>query len=266
MRYTNGQEMFIKKEEEEEFRSSLIAHHFPAWADVIAAVRHAFEYINNRLTDACAVPYHCAAQHECFNSIKVFDPSAVASIGPNESYVNSMFPAIPFLRSRPSLAAGMNAEVADYMKLAEQFQLPAEAIPGKDDFMKAFTKSVLGFWAANAKKIPSWSMAARLVFAVQPNSAECERVFSILTRVFGQQRERCLADEISASLMQHKLCSSTTKDLLAKMVYKIYTVFIINSYFLISLTKYCNCISIAPQARKIVDKLQLIAFFYTIIH
>ena len=43
--------------------------------------------------------------------------------------------------------------------------------------------------------------AARVVFAISPNSASCERVFSLLKNLFGEQQMASLADYVQASLM-----------------------------------------------------------------
>mmetsp|Transcript_22026 Transcript_22026/g.59408 ORF Transcript_22026/g.59408 Transcript_22026/m.59408 type:complete len:91 (+) Transcript_22026:587-859(+) len=46
--------------------------------------------------------------------------------------------------------------------------------------LPAFTKTVLDFWKGRAEEMPSWAAAARIVFAMAPSSAACERVFSLL--------------------------------------------------------------------------------------
>jgi len=48
---------------------------------------------------------------------------------------------------------------------------------------------------------PTWACAARIVFALSPNSASCERVFSLLKVLFGEQQMSALADYIRAALM-----------------------------------------------------------------
>ena len=53
----------------------------------------------------------------------------------------------------------------------------------------------------NGSKFPVWSAAARVAFALSPNSAACERVFSMLERLYGEQQERSLADRIEVALM-----------------------------------------------------------------
>ena len=46
-----------------------------------------------------------------------------------------------------------------------------------------------------------WATAARIVFAISPNSASCERVFSLLKLMFAEQQLSSLADVIRAALM-----------------------------------------------------------------
>ena len=43
--------------------------------------------------------------------------------------------------------------------------------------------------------------AARIVFAISPNSASCERVFALLKNLFGEEQVHALADYVQASLM-----------------------------------------------------------------
>ena len=45
------------------------------------------------------------------------------------------------------------------------------------------------------------ALAARIVFAMSPSSASCERVFSLLKEMFGEQQMSALADYIRAALM-----------------------------------------------------------------
>ena len=45
------------------------------------------------------------------------------------------------------------------------------------------------------------AVAARIVFALSPNSASCERVFALLKRMYSEEQLSSLADAISTSLM-----------------------------------------------------------------
>ena len=51
------------------------------------------------------------------------------------------------------------------------------------------------------KTFPAWALAARIVFAISPNSASCERVFALLKNLFGEEQSLSLADYVQASLM-----------------------------------------------------------------
>ena len=53
----------------------------------------------------------------------------------------------------------------------------------------------------NSLELPAWSAAARIIFALSPNSASCERVFSLLANFLGDQQMSALADGISAAMM-----------------------------------------------------------------
>ena len=55
--------------------------------------------------------------------------------------------------------------------------------------------------ATNSSTFPAWALAARIVFAISPNSASCERVVALLKNLFGEQQMSTLADYVQASLM-----------------------------------------------------------------
>ena len=54
---------------------------------------------------------------------------------------------------------------------------------------------------AHNATIPAWAHAARIAFALAPNSASCERVFSLLERMFGDAQTAALSDYMQAALM-----------------------------------------------------------------
>ena len=62
-------------------------------------------------------------------------------------------------------------------------------------------QQVLAFWAKNHSKFPTWAKAARITFALSPNSASSERVFSLLKLFFGEQQDSALSDMIEVALM-----------------------------------------------------------------
>ena len=69
------------------------------------------------------------------------------------------------------------------------------------------------FWRRNGQKFPTWAVAARIMFAMTPNSASAERVFSgsllkatcacacACSFMFGDARASSLSDLIEGSLM-----------------------------------------------------------------
>ena len=64
-----------------------------------------------------------------------------------------------------------------------------------------YTEAVLRWWRDNGSSFKAWALAARIVFALAPNSASCERVFALLKNLFGEQQMSALADYVQASLM-----------------------------------------------------------------
>lgn len=51
-----------------------------------------------------------------------------------------------------------------------------------------YTSSVLNFWRGTSDaSIPAWRVAARIIFTLSPNSATCERIFSLLDCLFGEE-------------------------------------------------------------------------------
>ena len=67
--------------------------------------------------------------------------------------------------------------------------------------VEAYTKGVLEWWRTNGSGFKEWALAARIVFAISPNSASCERVFSLLKLMFGDQQLSSLADFLRAAIM-----------------------------------------------------------------
>jgi hypothetical protein len=64
-----------------------------------------------------------------------------------------------------------------------------------------FTENLLKWWRVNGASFPAWALAARVAFALSPNSASCERVFALLKTMYGDQQGRALADYLAAALM-----------------------------------------------------------------
>ena len=52
--------------------------------------------------------------------------------------------------------------------------------------MGEYTESLLKWWRSNCPRFPTWAIAARIIFAMQPSSAASERVFSLVKEMFGK--------------------------------------------------------------------------------
>lgn len=97
------------------------------------------------------------------------------------------------------------AEHIDMSKL--KLQTPSYLTAAKDividrSAVETYTDSILRFWRATpSKHMSEWRKAANIVFAMTPNSASCERVFSLLNVMYGNAQDNTLADHIQASLM-----------------------------------------------------------------
>ena len=59
----------------------------------------------------------------------------------------------------------------------------------------------LGWKSAEPAKSAGPWLAARVVFAISPNSASCERVFALLRNLFAEKQANALSDYLQASLM-----------------------------------------------------------------
>ena len=64
-----------------------------------------------------------------------------------------------------------------------------------------FTEGILGWWKSHASDVGAWSDAALIAFAMAPNSAEAERVFSLLKILIGNNQDTALADYMRGSMM-----------------------------------------------------------------
>ena len=67
--------------------------------------------------------------------------------------------------------------------------------------MADYSNAILSWWRDNGTAFPAWALAVRIVFAISPNSASCERVFALLKNLFGETQMRSLADYVQVALM-----------------------------------------------------------------
>ena len=160
--------------------------------DICDGLVPGFEYLEARITGTCGAQYSLVTMYELCDLVRVFDPNFAAAH------------ANPALIDRMSVITPLNAlDMLDGMKRELPLYLAAAAnSPTFDKGSVAdYTDAILGWWRANGSSFKAWALAARIVFAISPNSASCERVFSVLERLFGDQQLSSLSDLLQASLM-----------------------------------------------------------------
>ena len=123
--------------------------------------------------------------------VTVFDPS-IATEKLTVEWVEEMEEITPF--KYHDLIPGLVAEFSTYKAKAQGCTFNRTDIP-------QYTKAILLWWANHRAELPAWAHAARIAFAFSPNSACCERVFSLLKLFFGHYQDSSLADYVEGSLM-----------------------------------------------------------------
>jgi hypothetical protein len=175
---------------EQEVRNIIDVTKLADWQKAVDMVKGAYDYLENRITDNCQGPYHCSGPYEVCRVSQLFDPSYVAA-NLTAAAVDELCDAIPSLTDK----AQLKSEV-------EAYKTAAAAAPAMDHSdVHAFTEAVLEFWRKHGKKMPMWRKMAKRVFAIPPNSAASERVFSLLEAMFGKDQDASLSDMIQGALM-----------------------------------------------------------------
>lgn len=143
---------------------------------------------------------------------------APALQGGNELLLNVARPLLRPKLHQQQQHVHLNAEILEKFKTINCFAVHDEMLPAMEkeipayltrarDFtttredVSTFTTDVLKFWKSNRDSgFSTWAKAARMIFGLTPNSASCERVFSLLQQFYGDARDSSLADQIEASL------------------------------------------------------------------
>ena len=155
------------------------------------ALKPGFDYLEARLTGTCEAQYSLVEMYELCRVARAFDPTFAAA-NVDAAFVDSMSAITP-LR-----ALGM---LDDLKRQLPQYLAAAARAPaiGKSS-VADYSNAILDWWRNSSATFPAWALAARVVFAISPNSASCERVFALLKNLFGEEQLRSLADYIEASL------------------------------------------------------------------
>ena len=132
-----------------------------------------------------------AADEQPCRVVRAFDPTFAAT-HVDSAFVDGMSAITP-LR-----ALGM---LSDLKQQLPQYLSAAASAPSMDQSsVEDYSTAILAWWRTHQAAFPAWDLAARIVFAISPNSASCERVFALLKNLFGDQQMLSLKDYVQASL------------------------------------------------------------------
>jgi len=151
-----------------------------------------FEYLEARITGTCDAQYSLVSMYELCDLVRVFDPNFAAAHA-NPAFLDCMSVITPL--NALNMLDGMKQELPLYLAAA------ASAPAFNKGSVADYTEAILKWWRTNGSSFKAWALAARVVFAISPNSASCERVFALLKRLFGEQQMSSLADLVQAALM-----------------------------------------------------------------
>ena len=179
------------EQDEQELRNNICVLKMSEWQSAVDMVKGAYDYLEQRITDDCNVPYHCSGPYEVCRVSQLLDPS-FAAVHLIPSFVDELCAAIPAISG---CSAALKMEL-------DAYKLAARNAPALDhNDVELYTKGVLAFWRKEGTKIPAWRKVAKIVFTITPNSASSERVFSLLEAMFGKDQDLSLSDRIQGSLM-----------------------------------------------------------------
>lgn len=181
--------------EEEEIRPLLVLGTMVERQQIINGILPAFDYLESRLTGTCALSaYSCEHMYDVCRLVRVFDPNNAVQLLSRSEFVDELVSKVNPLMEHVK-ADDLKREVPTYVARAQQVSFP-------DDNVQEYSNNVLLFWRQNTvPALEHWCKAARIVFSMSPNSASCERVFSLLKCMYGDQSDHVLADHLQASLM-----------------------------------------------------------------
>lgn len=202
--------------EEEEVRPLIDTGDMPERKDAVDALLPAFEYLERRLAGDCEANYSCLSFYEVRAVAYYLTPRSSTQLARTHSQVcrlvqvfdphfakNHLDPQLvdELINIKPIMQhlsiSDLQAELPAYLAASGR----AKACPLHD--VEAYTNGVLEFWRVHTSEesMAAWRRAARIIFSFSPNSAACERVFSLLECMFGDTQEHMLADSLQVSLM-----------------------------------------------------------------
>lgn len=184
---------------ESDVRQLLAVHDEDLYKQIAQLAAQGPRYLKDRMTGNCATPYDCKTMYAMLECVQIFDPGYVKEITEVDCRKHLLAVCnLPFMIKDDE---PMKVLPDDYKHELGKYCQSAQAVTIKRDDVADFTKDVLSFWRARVTELPLLSSAARKICALSPNSAACERVFSILKATFSDTRTSALADVIQTTLM-----------------------------------------------------------------
>ena len=140
-------------------------------------VKPAYEYFKQKFSNDL--------QHvvKALKAAQLFSASRVCELQPTTTDIDGLR-SFPFLDV--TTVDSLKSELPYYMAAASGV---------------ATTVDVLGWWKSHQQVLPHWASVFQQIALVQPSSAACERVFSLLASSFSSQQETALEDLIELSVM-----------------------------------------------------------------
>jgi len=183
--------------EELEIRKLLPVMHSSSFKRIAKSLEKGFEYLESRLTGTCERPYDCRDTYKVFKLAQIMDPAYAVSARVDQDMLVELVKLPPFQGdddgSEEELLHDLTRELPAYLAAASSFIVDRSDIGD-------FTEKVLGFWRDKGGELPTFARTARIIFAMTPTSAACERVFSLLDSLFGPAQNSALSDYVGGSL------------------------------------------------------------------
>lgn len=174
--------------------NALDVRDLPAWVAARESLAAAFEYLEDRLTDAPSVdsPYRLGAVYSVCSAVRAFNPAFIRALqeeGHHVADIMEHLQQLPWLSDDKDAMERMQTELPALVVAVNESKLDFNCSSVTD-----FSDNVLTFWR-NVKRCPTWKHEARRAFCLTPNSAASERVFSLLKAMFNDKQVASLSDQ-----------------------------------------------------------------------
>lgn len=180
--------------QEDEIRKWLIIDAAdPTRKSIVEGLGKGFDYLEDRLNGRVQQDnFNCKEMYKVLDAISCYDPSFVDERDVDEEWVDKLTIVKPI------------AEHINLGKLKEElaiYRAAAKGVTFNQSNIDAFSMSVLKWWRNHGQRFPNWAAAAIIAFSFTPNSASCERVFSLLDAMFGADQLSALSDIVQSAVM-----------------------------------------------------------------